>query len=155
MQRTCTPPTFPPVFERSSMMRKYLSLGSFSRKLKAAILQLYFKLYFRSILPEVFCKKGVHKNFAKYRGKHLCWSHFSNKDWVISSFNESLFKMIWNAFYFAWKALFVLKIFKFLSWIFVHVEKRLDSKDKINFKFYDIKTWLTKNCGTHIVQYLS
>ena len=28
---------------------------------------------------EVFCKKGVLKNFAKFSGKHLCQSLFSNK----------------------------------------------------------------------------
>ena len=28
---------------------------------------------------EVFCKKGVLKNFAKFKGKHLCWSLFLNK----------------------------------------------------------------------------
>ena len=39
---------------------------------------------------------------------------------------ESLLKMIENAFYFTTKALFVLKIFKFLSWLFRHVSKRLD-----------------------------
>ena len=33
-----------------------------------------------------------------------------------------------NAFYFMWKALFVLKIFKILSRIFGHVEKRIDKK---------------------------
>ena len=32
----------------------------------------------------------------------------------------------WNAFYFTSKALSVLKIFKFLSWLFGHVSKRLD-----------------------------
>ena len=30
-------------------------------------------------LPEVFCKKGVLKNFAKFTGKHLCQSFFFNK----------------------------------------------------------------------------
>ena len=29
---------------------------------------------------EVFCKKGVLKNFAKFTGKQLCQSLFSNKD---------------------------------------------------------------------------
>ena len=29
--------------------------------------------------PEVFCKKGVFKNFAKFSEKHLCQSHFFNK----------------------------------------------------------------------------
>ena len=36
------------------------------------------------------------------------------------------FEMVKNAFYFILKALFVLKVFKFLSWVFGHVEKRLD-----------------------------
>ena len=28
--------------------------------------------------PEVFCKKGTLKNFAKFTGKRLCWSLFYN-----------------------------------------------------------------------------
>ena len=38
-------------------------------------------------------------------------------------FNEIPLKMMKNAFYFILKALFVLKIFKFLSWHFGHVEE--------------------------------
>ena len=33
----------------------------------------------RSSRPEVFCKKGVLRNFAKVTGKHLCQSLFFNK----------------------------------------------------------------------------
>ena len=33
----------------------------------------------RSSRPEVFCKKGVLRNFIKSTGKHLCQSLFSNK----------------------------------------------------------------------------
>ena len=33
----------------------------------------------RSSHPEVFCKKGVLRNFLKFTGKHLCQSLFSNK----------------------------------------------------------------------------
>ena len=33
----------------------------------------------RSSRPGVFCKKGVLRNFAKFTGKHLCWSLFFNK----------------------------------------------------------------------------
>ena len=33
----------------------------------------------RSSRPEVFCKKGVLGNFAKFTGKHLCQSLFFNK----------------------------------------------------------------------------
>ena len=29
--------------------------------------------------PEVFCKKGVPRKFAKFTGKHLCQSLFFNK----------------------------------------------------------------------------
>ena len=50
--------------------------------------------------------------------------------------------------------LFVLKIFKFLSWLFGHVAKRLDQKDQIDFKFDDVTAWLTNNGNTHISQYL-
>ena len=48
----------------------------------------------------------------------------------------------------------VLKIFKFLSSLFGHIAERLDKKDKINFKFYDVTAWLSNNCNTHIAQYL-
>ena len=33
----------------------------------------------RSSRPDVLCKKGVLKNFAKFTGKHLCQSLFFNK----------------------------------------------------------------------------
>ena len=59
--------------------------------------------------------------------------------------NESPLKMMKNAFYFTSKALFGLV---------GHVAKRLDKKDKFNFKFYDVTAWLTNNCNTHIAQYL-
>ena len=59
-----------------------------------------------------------------------------------------------NAFYFASKAPFVLKIFKFLSSFFGHVAKQLNQNDKFNFKICDATAWLPNNCNTHIVQYL-
>ena len=34
----------------------------------------------RSSRLEVFCRKKVHGNFAKFTGKHLCQSLFFNKD---------------------------------------------------------------------------
>ena len=61
---------------------------------------------------------------------------------------ESSLKMMRNAFYF-----FVLKIFKFLSWLFGHVARRVDKEDKVNFKFYDVPAWLTNSRNTHIAQY--
>ena len=49
-------------------------------------------------------------------------SHLPKKICVIC-FIESPLKMIKNTFYFMLKALFVLEIFKFLSWLFSHVAK--------------------------------
>ena len=68
--------------------------------------------------------------------------------------NESPLKMIKSSLYFTLKALFDLKIFKVLSWHFSHVEKRLDYKNKVNFKIYDVITWQTDNCNTRINKYL-
>ena len=51
------------------------------------------------------------------------------KNFFIISFNDSSSKLMKNGFYFILKALFVLKIWKFLSWFFVHVKKRLDWKE--------------------------
>ena len=61
--------------------------------------------------------------------------------------------MMKNAFYFNLKALTVVKITKFLSWLFDHVEKRLDLRDKVNFKMYDITIWETNNYNAHVAQY--
>ena len=36
-------------------------------------------LTFRSSRPEMFCKKGVFRNFAKFTGKHMCQTFFFNK----------------------------------------------------------------------------
>ena len=54
--------------------------------------------------------------------------------------------MMKDAFYFILKAFFVLKIFK---------SERLDQKDKVSLKIYDVTAWLTENYDTHIAQYLT
>ena len=59
-----------------------------------------------------------------------------------------------NASYFTSKALFVLKIFIFLFWLFAYLVKQLDYKDKVNLKIYDVTAWLINTCNTHIAQYL-
>ena len=58
--------------------------------------------------------------------------------------------MMKNAFYFTSKALFILKMFKFLSWVFGRVPNRLDKKGKVSCKFYDFTAWSTNNCNTYI-----
>ena len=36
-------------------------------------------IVFRSSRSDVFCKKGVSRNFAKFTGKHLCQNFYFNK----------------------------------------------------------------------------
>ena len=58
-----------------------------------------------------------------------------------------------------WRAIFNENCFLFrakssqdiliLSWMFGHVDKQLDYKDRINFKIYDVTTWLINNCNTY------
>ena len=59
-----------------------------------------------------------------------------------------------NAFFVIVKTLFLLKIFKLLSWLFGNAEKRLDKKNQVNFKIYYVTTGETNNCNTHTAQYL-
>ena len=67
---------------------------------------------------------------------------------------ERSFKMMKNTFYFMLKALFALEIFKFFSWPFDFVEKRLDAMARVNFKIRIITDWTANNCNKHIAQYL-
>ena len=45
----------------------------------------------RSSRPEVFCKQGVLRNFAKFTGKHLCQSLFFNK--VALAFSSEFYEI--------------------------------------------------------------
>ena len=62
--------------------------------------------FWRSSLPEVFCKKEVLENFAKFKGKHLCQSLFFNK--VAGLRPATLFKKR------PWRRCFPLNIANFL-----------------------------------------
>ena len=78
----------------------------------------------------------------------------SSKKFAFIYFNESLLKMMENAFYFMLKFLFVLEIFTFLSWLFVYVEEPLNKKAMVDFKIYDVTDWITNSYNTHIEKYL-
>ena len=62
------------------------------------------------------------KNSEYWINPGLLDSHLPKKI-IFICFKESCLKMMKNNFYFILKALFVLKIFKFLSWHFGHVEE--------------------------------
>ena len=63
--------------------------------------------------------------------------------------------MMKNDFYFMLKALFILKIFKFLScFFFDYIRKRVYKKAKADFKICDATSWTTNSYNTYIAQYL-
>ena len=65
---------------------------------------------------------GVHGNVTLGINGWLTLQTLKSNSYFTCS-NESPLKMMKNAFYFVLKALFVLKIFRFLSWLFGHVDK--------------------------------
>ena len=48
----------------------------------------------------------------------------TSKNHFFIGFNESPLKIMKNAFYMILKALFILNIFKFLSWLFLFISKK-------------------------------
>ena len=64
---------------------KYLFQGLFFNKLTVAQMfscescEITWNTFSRSSRPEVFCKKGIIRNFARFTGKHLSQSLFFNK----------------------------------------------------------------------------
>ena len=63
---------------------------------------------------------------------------------------ESPVEMTKHAIYFISSALFVLEIFKFLSWLFGYLEKRLDKKAMVSFSIYHVTDWTTNNYNKHV-----
>ena len=129
---------------------------------------------------EVFYKKGVFKDFAIFTGKYLNYlfllknhrvtfsgpgerssSHLKvTKVWFspnIKYLTEPFFadfRCPEGNFCFTLKSLFVLKIFKYFSWLSGHIEKRLDLKDKVNLKIHYVTTE-KKTIATHILLNIS
>ena len=52
------------------------------------------------------------------------------------------------------KAVAVLEIYTFSSWIYGYVEKQLDKKTKVNFKIYDVTEWTRIDYNKHIAHYI-
>ena len=53
---------------------------------------------FRSSRPEVFCEKGVLRNFAKFTGKNLCQSNFFKKETLAQVFSSEFCEIPKNTF---------------------------------------------------------
>ena len=94
-----------------TLMRKHLSHHFYDTHFEFQIFKNLTWMFChrkRSSLPEVFCKKGVLKIFARFTWKHLCQSLFFNKVagtatllkiesgaglflWILWNFEEHLF----------------------------------------------------------------
>ena len=77
----------------------------------------------RSIRPDLFCKKGVLRNFAKFTGKHLCQSLFFNKVTGLSP-ATLLKKRLWHRCFLANFTKFLRTPFltEHLWWLLLDVE---------------------------------
>ena len=81
----------------------------------------------------IFGRYRLHSLHRQFCGHHFLISDLKALKGALSGLRQFLatecpLKIMKNAFHFTSKVLFVLKIFKFLSWLFFHVSKRLNSK---------------------------
>ena len=60
-------------------MKNYVDINIFLFTEKIMHVQIWICCEYRSSPPEVFCRIGGLRNFAKLTGKHLCQSLFCNK----------------------------------------------------------------------------
>ena len=98
----------------------------------------YFSTYrFRSSRSEVFCKKGVLRNFAKFAGKHLCQSLFFNK--VAGLRPATLFKKR------LWRRCFPANFAKFLRTPFLQKTSEQLLLPIFYDVFYQVKTYTVLN----------
>ena len=89
----------------------------------------------------------IHKYYSvKFSDSMLIFSKVKGPLSSLSLFlaTENPLKIMKNAF-FILKALFVLKMFTFLSWLSIHVRKGLDKNPKVCFKICDVTDWTTNN----------
>ena len=101
------------------------------RLIQVAFIYTTLKLYFLEGLC-CYCRWSVFQ--MPLKAHFHVWNNF----WQLKALQK------W------WKMLFISpkKLFSFS-----HVTKRLDMKDKVNSKFYNVTGWLANNRNTHIVQY--
>ena len=98
------------------------------------------KTAYSGFFSKLFCKTSwtleAVNDFWKIAPSSMS-ERVSNAPWL-----SMVRSQVWNNF--------VLKIFRFLSWLCGHVEKWFNQKDKVNFKIYDVTISFTNNVNTHI-----
>ena len=87
MKLTCKQKFFQPRMRfRLGYMQTHSQKSNFVHHFR---LLIFLLRHFRSSRPEVFCIKGVHRNFGKFTGKRLCQSLVFNK---VASWPATLLK---------------------------------------------------------------
>ena len=111
------------VFHHFSILEKNIYKKNKNRKLKG--FQTYFRVTVKKyILLVTFTKTSFFTCLSlSQQSISLKTDSHLPKNFCFTCFNDSPSKMMKNAFYFILKALFALKMFTFLSWLFGHVEK--------------------------------
>ena len=97
----------------------------------------------RSSRPEIFCKKGVLKNFAKFTGKHLCQSFFFNKETMAQVFSWESCEISKSVFFTEHLWWLLLKVICNQFWRSFNLTK-LESLDTNLAKLESLDTNLTK-----------
>ena len=89
-----------PVMKIKNKLGKVIRINKYFIKPGSQLCQTYVKFKKnRSSRPEVFCKKGVRKNFAKFTGKHLCQSFFFKKELLAKVFSCEFWEISNNTFF--------------------------------------------------------
>ena len=107
---------------------------------------------YRSSRPEVFCKKDVLQNFAKFTGKHLCLSLFFNK---VADLRPAILlkKRLWHRCFvvnfakFLRTPFFIEYLWWLLLWIMVRVPKTVRIRPTVKecnyLQHHLLLTWIS------------
>ena len=122
-------------FKNSTFSESFVALWSLPIEWKAVrFVFSYFQCLslsgLRSNRPDVFCKKGVLRNFAKFRGKHLGRNLFFNK--VAGLRPATLFKKR------LWHRCFPMNFVKFPRATFFTEHLRATASEEYNWTFNEM-----------------
>ena len=110
------------VARRCSVKKVFFEISQNSQENTCARVSFLIKLTLAQVFSCEFCE--ISKNTYSYRTPQVAASvHVIPAQIIVPCFNESVLQMTKNAFHFILDALFVLKIFKCLSWLFAQIEK--------------------------------
>ena len=109
--------------------------------LKLTILTFWTTFTQKGYFPWKTKKASITLEFCMYRVSPYSRTLTFQKNFFIIYCEESPSKMMKNTFYFILTALSVLKMLKFLSWLFGHLWKTAWLERWVNFEIYDVTAY--------------